>query len=420
MHLNIHMVGLNHKAAPVEIREQFAFPKEEIREALVRLIGREHVKEAALLSTCNRTECFFWARQDKGAEEARIWLTEERALPEKATEYLLHIPPPESIRHLFRVTSGLESMVLGESQVFTQVREAYAAAKAAGTSKRFLNRCLESAISAARRVRTETALSQLDVSVPAVVSHLAKERLGKLRKKALLVLGASEMAELTVSLLRKAGVQKVLVANRSLERAKRLAERFQASAYGLEELEKALTMADVVVCCTAASNPILTHEMVCRCLEQRKGSSLFLVDIAVPRDVEESVGQLEGVDLYDIDDLEGIASANIQENEQVLRECDQILQEEVKRFMVWSHGLQVGPLIKQIKLRAERIHREELRRFLEKQSDLTESQKLAFEKASHRMLGRFLHDPIVQMKEMAMDGDGEQKLEALRELLGME
>ena len=414
------MVGLDHKAAPVETREQFFFDKTEIVHALHRLLKRRHVREAVLLTTCNRTECYIVAHDRQCIEQTKRWLVKERGLPSDACRFLLDISYPKSVHHLFRVASGLESMVKGESQVFTQVREAYILARDGGSAKRFLSRCFEAAISAARRVRLETPLAELDVSVPAVVAKLACKHIGSLRNKTLLVLGASEMAELTLVLLQKAGIQRILVANRSLTRARCLSERFKAEAFELTNLPRALSLADMAVCCTASTTPVLTPDLVSKCMQQRPDRPLFLVDIAVPRDVEPSVGLFERVELYNIDDLEGIASATIQENEGVLVECDRIIQEEVQRFLAWRDSLQAGPVIHALRHRAERVMEEEMQRLFRRQRDMTEEQKQAFVRASHRILGRLLHDPMIQIRNMAGKEEGEEKLEALRNLLGLE
>ena len=331
----IVVVGLNHRSAPVEVRERLAFSPEEAEEALYALRRREGVEEAVILSTCNRVEIYAAGREGPSeiVDRIRKFLLALRRAPAAWERHLYAMAEPRSLRHLFRVAAGLDSMVLGETEIFGQLKQAYKRAHRFGTTGRFLNRSFQAAFRASKRIRSETRIQRGNVSVSSVAVDLAQRVFENLNELSVLVVGAGETGRKAARALASRGAKRLWVTNRSPERARRLAEELGASAVPFEEWIERLAEADVLVACTAAPHCVLDASALAAQLPRRRGQPLLVVDIAVPRDVDPAVGELEGVFLYDIDDLREIAKEARRQRERELAVCESLIEQGVKELM---------------------------------------------------------------------------------------
>ncbi len=395
----IVLVGLNHRTAPVEVRERFALEKS--GEHPLAVLKRElpEAEEALFLSTCNRVEFLLVSRDpEKAVRGLKEFLARRTGLPIAQFEPHLYLyENREAVRHLFRVASGLDSMVLGEPQILGQVKEAYREAVEHRTTGPILNRLLHKTFSVAKRVRTETGIGSHAVSVSYAAVELAKKIFGSLKGKIALLVGAGEMAELAAQHLLSAGVSKMLVANRTLSRAIELAERFQGEAYGLEELSDCLLKTDIVISSTGAPGYVITREMVKPLLRRRRLRPLFFIDIAVPRDVDPAVNELENVYVFDIDDLKQVVAENLGRRQREALRAEKIVEEEVLKFERWLRELAVYPTIKALREKAEAIRKRELERTLSR-LDLSPEDREAIEILTEAIVHKILHDPITYLK----------------------
>ncbi|RUM88922.1 MAG: glutamyl-tRNA reductase [Thermodesulfatator sp.] len=397
----ILLLGLNHRTAPVEVRERFALEKRG-RHPLAHLRAYlPEVEEAYYLSTCNRVEYLLVTpERERTLSGLKDFLSQETGLPRADFEPHLYLfEDLEAVRHLFRVACGLDSMVLGEPQILGQVKEAYR--EAAGryrTTGPILNRLLHRTFSVAKRVRTQTGIGSYAVSVSYAAVELAKKIFGSLRGRVVLLVGAGEMAELAAQHLLAAGAQRLLVANRTLSRAVELAERYRGEALSLEELAEALLSADIVISSTGAPGFVITRELVRPLLRARKHRPLFLVDIAVPRDVEPALNELENVYVFDIDDLQQVVEENLSRRKKEALRAERLIEEEVLKFERWLQELAVYPTIKALKEKAEEIRRRELARTLPRLRNLSPEEREALEVMTEALVQKLLHAPILYLK----------------------
>ncbi|MER3455592.1 MAG: glutamyl-tRNA reductase [candidate division GAL15 bacterium] len=413
-------VGTSHRTAPVEVRERVAFPESRLGVASALLRGRDGLHEAVVLSTCNRTEAYVVAEEACAGTRAVLdfWGDYHGLLPQEMEPYVYALVGPDAVRHVFRVAAGLDSMMVGEVQILGQVREAFRAARTARATGPLLDALFRHAIAAGRRVRQQTGIERGSLSVPQAAVQLAQQLLGGLEGRQVLVLGAGEMAELTVRHLVEAGCGGVVVCNRTLEHARPVAERLGGVAVRFDELSCYLSRVDIVVTSTAAPHPVVEPELVVQALAGRREPLVF-VDIAVPRDVHPAVGQLPGVRLFNVDDLQAVSEATRQARQAEVMQAERIVAEETERFFGWLRSLKVVPLITALRARAEAVAEEEWRRALPRLQGLTHEEREAVRALVHAVVNRLLHGPIVRLKEIARREEPVY-VEAARTLLGFE
>ena len=417
--MNLLLVGTSYQRAPVELRELLAYDPSLRREALGRLAAEG--AEAAVLSTCNRTEVY-----GVSAEPAEL---EERICGELASlsglsqselaPALYSVSDEAAAVHLFRVAAGLDSMVPGEAQILGQVREAYEAARETETTGATLHRLFRQALRVGKRVRTETAIGENPASVSSAAAQLAERVFEDLAGRRILLLGAGKTADLTAANLISRSVGEIVVANRSQERAEALARRFGGRAVGLDRVEAELAAADVVVASTSSVGFVVSAAQVERAVKERRGRPIFFIDIAVPRDVDPAVIELEGCYLYDIDDLERVVAESVAGRREEAVRAEAIVSEEADAFRAWQLSLDVVPAISSLRARAELIRREELERAQGRLASLSPSQRRAVEALTSQIVAKLLHQPTVRMKEAAAGADGVLYADAVRHLFGL-
>jgi glutamyl-tRNA reductase len=407
----IVVVGLSHREAPLEIRERLSVDAEGIAALLRALLERPSVKEALCVSTCNRTEVYAVARGENEGDSAATARDVERVIAELAdkngasgvSRYLRTHRDKDAVRHLFRVASSLDSLVIGEPQILGQMKDAFETAKTSGSIGKFLERAMSRAFHVAKRVRTETAIGAGQVSVSSVAVDLARQIFGDLVDRASLLLGAGEMAEAAAKLLVKEGA-KLQVVNRSPERAKQLAIDFGGTARPWEELEKALVSADVVVASTSAKRFVVTREMVVRAMRARKGRSLFFIDIAVPRDVEPAVNDLDNVYVYDIDNLSNVVAESMRGRQAEAERAEALVNHEADAFETWAEGLSVTHTIVALRTKVRASLGAELDKSLSgRLKHLADADRKALETMLDAAVNKLLHAPTTRIRAMAGD-----------------
>jgi glutamyl-tRNA reductase len=413
--------GMSHRTAPVDVREQLALEEEQIRELLVELAGRGLVEELMIVSTCNRVEVYGAASVPGEAWAAAFTrLGSQRGLRWPDLEPLLYTATgDEAVRHAFRVAASLDSMVLGEPQILGQVKDAFALAQAAGTAGPVLHALMSQAFSAAKRVRTETEVGRLAVSVSHAAVELARKIFDRLEGKAALLVGAGEMGELAAWHLVDHGVRPLYVANRTWRRAEELARELGGLAVRFEQLEATLARVDIVVTSTAAREPVITAAHARAALQGRRGRPLFFIDIAVPRNVESAVNDLENVFCYDVDDLRSVVEANLKERQREALRAEALLEREVEKFAGRLQQLEVVPTIVSLREKIEAIRRAELERALGRLPGAAEETRRVMEALSQAIVNKVLHAPMVKLKESSRAGHGRRWTEAVSELFGL-
>ncbi len=410
---------MSHRSATVEVRERVAFPPCAGRGFLRRVKDEGVASEAVLISTCNRTEVYAVV-EDAGARARLLDLLAEdrgvdRASLERDTYWLTDA---EAVRHLYRVASSLDSMVVGEGQILGQVRDAYRAATEEQCAGHILNRLFHTSLRVGKKVRSETGIGDSSLSVPHVAVKLAEEVFGTLAGRRALVLGAGDMSELVVEHLKGRGVADLRIANRTPERARMLAERVGGRAVAFEDLAAELPGVDVVVSSTGSGDWVVRSETVAESLEPRDGP-LFFVDIAVPRDVDPVVQTLPSVYLYDIDDLQAVVERNAEGRQEAAEAGEAMISPAVMEFTGWLSTLHVVPLIRELRDGAERIRRHELSRALGRM-DLSPEEAAAVERMSHALVNKLLHGPIQELKALAEAGSPLESAEVRRRLLALD
>ncbi|HEX4601185.1 MAG TPA: glutamyl-tRNA reductase [Gemmatimonadales bacterium] len=413
----IAVVGVNHRTAPLDVRERFAHAAREVPAALERVLAAG-AGGGVLLSTCNRTE-FYLADPEAAVPEA-VWATLSDRLGDgrSASAYGYVQRDRDAVRHLYRVSAGLDSMILGESQIQGQVREAWEIAKPQAGP--VLHRLFQSALLVGARVRSETGLALGAASAPSAAVRVAGKIFTKLTGRSALILGAGDVAELAASCLGAEGVRVTLVANRTYERATAIAEALGARALPLDEAWDHFAEADIVLCSTAAPHAVVTWQRVAPAIARRGGRPLCILDLAVPRDVEPAVGQLENVFLYDIDDLQAVAAQAAAERRHEIPAAERIVSEEVERFWVWYGGRGIVPVLTEFRDRLEAVRQAELERALRRLGHLAPDDRNQIEQFSHALLNKFLHHPTLALKQAAAAGRSYGLLDALRQLFGLE
>ncbi len=421
---HVVVVGLSHHTAPLEVRERLALAPEELPAALARVRAAEGVREALLLSTCNRSEIVAVTDSYHGGsaalEDALHALARERGRGELAAEYLYRFEGPAAARHLFRVAGSLDSMVVGEPQILGQVKDAWRAAGEARTLGPVLDRLLRHAMEAGKRVRSETDIGAYAVSVSFAAVELAKKIFGPLSGRAALILGAGETGELTMRHLKAAGVTSLWVANRTPAAAEALAGELGGRALPLDRLESALAEVDVVIASTGAPEPVLHRATVEQAMKERNGRPLFLVDIAVPRDVEPAAGQVYNVFLYDLDDLGRVVAGNRERREAEAERAGAIIGDEVTRFQQWFESRDAVPTIVALRERVEALRDEETARVLKRLEHLSEADRAAVARYGEALAAKILHGPLSQLRHVGAGERGVALAGALRYLFRLD
>jgi glutamyl-tRNA reductase len=419
------VVGASHRTAPIELRERFAFGRAEIPGALVELSADG--SEAVILSTCNRTEVYLALPDGSdGVEHARALLSARvGAEGNEAARYFYVHRDRQAAEHLFRVSSGLDSMILGEPQIQGQVKEAYAAAREVAVDGgpvvgQALHRLFQTAFSIGGRVRSETGLGIGAASVSSVAVDLTKKIFGSLKGRRALVLGAGEMSETTMECLRAEGVRTAIVANRTYERARELAERLGGEAIHWEEFGRVLPEVDIVICSTAAPHPVLTVERLRGALPGGPRRPLCIIDIAIPRDVDPALGKVENVFLYNIDDLQGIVDANLGRRRAQLPAAESIVLGGVDDFWGWYSSLAVVPTIRALRDRGEALRQAEVERALRQLSHLSPEDQLAIDALTRSLVNKVLHAPTARLRQAAGNGRGTGVLDTVRYLFELD
>jgi len=425
---HILCLGLNHTTAPLEIREKLSFAPSALQAALARF-GPMHcnerpqgIAEAAILSTCNRLEVYALVRDlDEAIDTVIALLSEANDVPVAAfRDYLYIHVDDDAARHLMRVAAGLDSLVVGEPQILGQVTDAYKAAMAHGASGTVLSALFRAAIHAGKRARTETTISTNAASISSIAVQLASHVFGDLAECEVLVLGAGEMGELAVRALMERGARGLLVANRTYDRAVTLARQWEGEAMTFERLGEGLARSDIVISATDAPHTILHSPDVMDAMKARQDRPLFVIDIAVPRDVDTDVGELPGVHLYNIDDLQAMVENNMAERRAEVPHVEDIVSEELGSFVDWLASLEVVPTINELRSRAEDIRNAECERALNRLGDLSDKEREVVEKLTTRLVNKLLHDPITHLKVEAANGNGVVYTQATRYLFGLD
>jgi glutamyl-tRNA reductase len=425
--VKILLIGLSHKTAPLEVRERLAFTPATLRSALTHFDAThsqahlEDVREGIILSTCNRLEVYTIVRDPEVATAAILsFLSRSCDLAQdKLSNHLYTYQDEEAVQHLLRVASGLDSMVLGEPQILGQVTEAYQAALAQGAAGTVLSALFRAAIHTGKRARTETAISVNSVSVSSVAAKLAQRLLGELSERQALLIGAGEMAAIAVRALLKRGVSKIVVANRTYEKSVELARVWGGKAINFQQLPAALAAADIVITSTSAPHPILDKEILLPVIATRGQRPLFIIDIAVPRDVEPDVSEISTVHLVDIDGLQGQADQHASEREAEIPRVENIVTEEVAEFMDWFSSLEATSTITALRQMADQLRQTELARAFNR-LDLDEREQKVIATMSHRLINKILHEPTMCLKQEAAHGNGAAYISTLRQLFALE
>ncbi len=420
--MSIVLVGVNHKTAPVEVRELLAFSEAACAEGLRTLVDGEVVREGLIVSTCNRVEVLTATTSEQISQSRqRItnFLNQSRQLPDDLfrDHSYSHIDD-QAVRHIFRVASSLDSMVVGEPQVLGQVRKAYSVALEAGTAGRVLNRLIHQTFHVAKRVRSETGIAANAVSISYMAVELGKKIFGSLKGQSVLLVGAGEMAELSARHLINAGVSRVLIANRTEESSERLAKEFGGEAVSFAKLADYLPDADIVICSTGADEYVITASMAREALNRRRNRPAFFIDISVPRNLDPAIGGLPNAFVFDIDDLESVVSSNIREREREAERAELIVNSEVMQFQQRLRLMEIGPSIGALRQKFQDIARSEMIRQRTRLGPLTPEQERAIEALLLAAVNKISH-PLIERMRRSLDSDNEN-IQAWRDLLDLE
>ncbi|MEK6698396.1 MAG: glutamyl-tRNA reductase [Nitrospirota bacterium] len=420
--MGIIVVGLSHKTAPVDVREKLSFPEATVPDALKTLMGYEGIRESLILSTCNRVEIYA-AVQDsaQGVDQIKKFIADYHNLSREALERSLYIHTDgQGVRHVFRVASSLDSMVVGEPQILGQIKDAFDISLKSKTTSAVLNKLMKKAISVAKRVRTETKIAESAVSISFAAVELARKIFGDLEGKAVMLLGAGEMAELAARHLLNNGVKTIMVANRTFERAVELAKEFNGSAVRFEDFPSEMVMADILICSTGASHYVVKHDIVSRAVKDRRHKPIFMIDISVPRNIDPDVNNIDNVYLYDIDNLQGVVTANVQGRQKEAEKAEEIITQEVETYLQWERSLDAVPTIVDLREKVEDIRKRELEKTLCQMNGISDEQRNAVEALSTAIVNKIVHAPIVVLKQAASNPESGDLCSFARKLFNLD
>lgn len=415
--MSLIAVGINHKTAPVTLRERVAFDPQNIPSALLEVTALQDISEAAILSTCNRTELYCQLQQ--GDANAVIqWLADYHHLSlDELQDYLYVHPDQDAVRHMLRVGSGLDSMILGEPQILGQLKQSFNQANDSGTLGSMLNRLFQHTFTVSKQVRTDTAIGASPVSIAFAAVSLAKQIFGELNQQTAMLIGAGETIELVARHLADHNIGRLIVANRTAQRAHDLAVQFSGYAIALDELSSHLAEADIIISSTASSTPVVSEQLIRQCLRKRKHKPVFIVDIAVPRDVEPAVGELDDVYLYTVDNLQDIIQENLSSRQEAAEQAEEIVAAQTLQFMDWVHSLDAVDTIRAIRENAQHNQAAVLskaQQMLKKGASAEEVLKYT----AHTLTNKFLHSPSSHLRQ-AGSKKRTHLIEAARELFGL-
>jgi glutamyl-tRNA reductase len=420
--MKLCITGLNHRTAPVEVRERVAFNEQALPAALQALKRIPGLQEGLILSTCNRVEVAVTANDDADPQESvEDFLARQRQLePQLIRPYVYSFVGRDAIRHLFRVAASLDSMVVGEPQILGQLKSAYTMAKSEGTVNGFLDSVMTRAFSVAKRVRTETEIGSSAVSVSYAAVELAREIFGSLSSRKVMLIGAGKMSELAARHLARSGVGQVLVANRTLSRAEELAGAVNGTIVPYDEVYNRLPEVDIVITSSGAPTYLLRKDQMKRIVGARRNRPMFLIDIAVPRNIEPAVNELDNVFLYDIDDLQKVVERNLRGRMDEAAEADKIVTEEVDRLETWLRARQAGPVIATLQEQLERVRAGELERVRGKLGALTPQQEEALETLTRGIINKIAHGPIAELRREAGAPEGSPVIDMIRRMFRLD
>ena len=417
----LSLVSFNFKTTPVELREKLAIPAEQTADVLRAAREESGIDEVMVLSTCNRVEFYLGGAADNTSERLFVWLANYFSVPdEELKNAAITLAGRDALTHLFRVAASLESMVVGEPQVLGQVKDAYSMSIEQNALGPLLNGLMPRVFRAAKRIRTETDIAKFPVSISFVAVELASRIFESLADKTVMVIGAGEMAELTLVHLLGGGIKRLLITNRTFTRAVALAERFQGSAVRYEELESYLAEADIVISSTGAPGYVITPELARSAIKRRKGEPIFFIDIAVPRDIDPAVNDLSNVYNYDIDDLQAVADANKQEREREAQIAQGLVEQEVEGYLQWTASLAVVPTVKALRKHFTTLAHQEADKALNRLDHLSQKDMDSIRKMVDATVNKLLHIPSTQLKQIQEDANGMVYADALASLFDLE
>lgn len=417
--MSFQLIGVNHKTAPVEVRERLAVPESRLPEALKRFTRHPGVTEGLIISTCNRVELL--ARTQNGGADLRGFLSDFFQMERAAFEqHLYEFREKDAVRHLFRVTSSLDSMVIGEAQILGQVKEAYATARAVGAVQTQLDQLLTRAFAVAKRVRSETAVGSSAVSVASVAVELAKKIFGSLQGKQVYIVGAGKMSELAARHLLAHGASSIFVANRTYDRAIRMAQLFHGEAIEYSRLYDTCDRADIVITSTGAPHAIFRREHGELFMSRRKNRPMFFIDIAVPRDVDAEMNKVDGIFVYDIDDLQQAIASHVADRRKEAERADHIIDTEVDKFQARLQTLDVVPTIVSLHDHLETIRQAEIDRVRGRLGPLSPEQELAIETLTHGIVNKIMHTPISTLKTAARESEATTVVDLVKRLFNLQ
>lgn len=416
------VAGINYRTAPIEIREKLSFKEEELGLAMQALSNQKSMLENVIVSTCNRTEIYAVVDQiHTGRYYIKKFLSEWFGIEkDEIASYLTFHEDERAVEHLFKVASGLDSMVVGETQILGQLKRAFQKAQELHTSGTIYNELFKQAVTVAKRAHTETGIGENAVSVSYAAVELSKKIFGDISSKRIVILGAGKMGELAAKNLHGSGVKDVTVVNRTKEKAEQLAALFNGKAAGWDELDSTLQDADIVISSTGAPGYVLDKEMLQAVHKERKGQPLFLVDIAVPRDINPDVDELESTFLYDIDDLQDVVDANLAARQEAVEKIEIMIEGGIVDFKVWLQTLGVVPVISELRRKAAAIQTETMKSLERKLPDLSERDMRVLNKHTKSIINQLLKQPITQAKELAGRENSEELIQQFAEIFGIE
>ena len=415
------VVGLNHKSAPVEIREKLAFSKSSVPIALSQFSHRFPTTEVVILSTCNRVEIYISDSEGRIKDEDVFDFLAEFHCFEKSkfVEYWYCHTNSDTVNHLFKVASSLDSMVLGESQIIAQVKEAYLIAKEEECTDKVLNQLFQQALTVAKSIHTNSTIGQGKVSISSVAVEFAKRIFQDFKDKVVFIIGAGEMCELVLKCLCDQGINTVMVTNRSYENAETLANEYGGSAIKYDLLNEYLPKADIVISSTSAPHYVINPEQIKGGIKARRGTPMFFIDIAVPRDINPDVGKMNNVYLYNIDDLNSVVTKNIGDRKKEIEECRVVIENKVKHFIVWLEEIKIAPVVAQLRRQFHQVGEEELERLRPKLKNIDASDWDQVVYAVERTINKLLHHPAKVGKQEAKNGGGHKYIEVIKNLFGV-